>query len=195
MCDSTLDFVRLDIRELFRAGALAPGTRLTMRSHGELESEDTYELLVGENELTVRRRANETTCRLARTPNHFGGSTTWLSCPGCGRRCRIVYEGGGQWLCRRCRHLIYPSQREDVADRAIRRAKKLRARLGADRSYWAPVERPRGMHRTTFEKLAREIFSAEMFFLEYLERHSNLAGDFEIGQFSTPPSMRLPRPG
>src|SRR3981081_1806868 len=59
---------------------------------------------------------------------------TWFICPavGCGRRVEILY-GGGIFACRHCYRLAYASSREDVCDRAARRADRLRARLG-----WEP---------------------------------------------------------
>jgi hypothetical protein len=52
-------------------------------------------------------------------------------CPaaGCGRRVATLY-GDGIFACRRCYRLAYFSSRDDVGDRAARRADRLRARLG-----------------------------------------------------------------
>jgi hypothetical protein len=79
-------------------------------------------------------------------------------CPaaGCGRRVAILY-GGGIFACRHCYRLAYASSREDVSDRAARRADRLRARLG-----WEPGilngegGKPKGMRWRTFERLAAE---------------------------------------
>jgi hypothetical protein len=66
----------------------------------------------------------------------------------------ILY-GGGIFACRRCYRLAYASAREDVSDRAARRADRLRARLG-----WEPGilngggEKPKWMRWRTFERLA-----------------------------------------
>jgi hypothetical protein len=68
----------------------------------------------------------------------------------------ILY-GGGIFACRRCYQLAYASAREDVCDRAARRADRLRARLG-----WEPGilngngGKPKWMRRRTFERLAAE---------------------------------------
>jgi Transposase DDE domain len=68
--------------------------------------------------------------RVVRSPCNLGGSRAWFICPavGCGRRVAILY-GGGIFACRRCYRLAYASAREDVCDRAARRADRLRARL------------------------------------------------------------------
>lgn len=40
----------------------------------------------------------------------WGRSMYLLVCPGCSRRCRILYDGGGGWRCLRCAGLTYRSQ-------------------------------------------------------------------------------------
>ena len=65
---------------------------------------------------------------------------------------------GGRFLCRHCHGLAYESQSEDELDRAIRRANKIRARLGSPPTqtpgFGAPFpERPRGMWQSTHEGL------------------------------------------
>ena len=96
--------------------------------------------------------------RIVRTPCNIGGERPWFICPavGCGRRVAILY-GGGIFACRHCYQLAYASAREDVCDRAARRADRLRARLG-----WEPGilngngGKPKWMRRRTFERLAAE---------------------------------------
>jgi hypothetical protein len=66
-------------------------------------------------------------------------------------------RGGGIFACRHCYRLAYPSAREDLCDRAARRADRLRARLG-----WEPGilkgngGKPKWMRWRTFERLAAE---------------------------------------
>jgi hypothetical protein len=72
------------------------------------------------------------TVPLAWTACNFGGERPWFFCPGagCGRRVAILYGPGCYFLCRHCYDLTYLSQREDKKDRALRRAQKIRMRLG-----------------------------------------------------------------
>jgi hypothetical protein len=85
----------------------------------------------------------------------FGGNRPWFRCPRptCGRRAAVLYDNHGL-ACRRCHGLIYPSQRESVTTRALRKADRIRERLG-----WEPWEfsatgrRPKGMHLRTFRRL------------------------------------------
>lgn len=92
---------------------------------------------------------------LAQTPCQLGGARTWFICPatGCGRRAAILY-GGATFACRHCYNLNYQSQRETAADRAGRRAEKLRDRFGwpggiLEGCCW----RPKGMHEKTYQLL------------------------------------------
>ena len=66
--------------------------------------------------------------------------------------------GGQYYGCRECYDLSYTCQREDRADRMLRKANKIRfAKLGGgdEPTDFAPP-RPKGMHRTTYERLCRE---------------------------------------
>nr|VFK03064.1 MAG: hypothetical protein BECKH772B_GA0070898_103243 [Candidatus Kentron sp. H]VFK03380.1 MAG: hypothetical protein BECKH772A_GA0070896_103213 [Candidatus Kentron sp. H]VFK05982.1 MAG: hypothetical protein BECKH772C_GA0070978_103183 [Candidatus Kentron sp. H] len=94
--------------------------------------------------------------RLDWTNCNFGGKRVWFLCPGqnCGRRVAILY-GGGIFVCRHCRWLAYPSQREVDYDQATRRADKIRKKLGWQQGIFNPpgCEKPRGMHWNTFSRL------------------------------------------
>ena len=74
----------------------------------------------------------------------------------CGRRVAILY-GGGIFACRHCYRLAYASSREDVSDRAMRRADRLRERLG-----WRPGilnaegGKPKWMRWRMFDRLTKQ---------------------------------------
>lgn len=97
------------------------------------------------------------TIRIARTPCTLGGSRPWFACPCCWRHCATLYRGRYGYACRTCNQLNYPSTREKRGDRAVRRADKIRARLG-----WTPGiafghgPKPKGMHWRTFQRLVAE---------------------------------------
>ncbi len=63
--------------------------------------------------------------------------------------------GSGIFACRHCHQLAYASAREDAGDRAMRRADRLRARLG-----WEPGilngdgGKPKWMRWRTFDRLS-----------------------------------------
>ena len=92
-----------------------------------------------------------------RTVCHYGGTRTWFSCPNCNARKAILYCAAKRFLCRQCYGLTYSSQNEVYADRMIRKARKLRSKLGASMNLRLPIsERPYGMYRTTFERLVKQ---------------------------------------
>lgn len=99
----------------------------------------------------------EGVAHLAWTPCNFGGSRPWFVCPGegCGRRVAILYgPEPGQLLCRHCRDLTYESQRTWYLGRAEWRTEMARSRLAPDGG------RPKGMHHTTYVRLARAYLEA-----------------------------------
>jgi hypothetical protein len=56
-----------------------------------------------------------------------------------------LYRGSGFYLCCRCHHLVYQSQREDACARAFRSVSKIKKRLGVDPDVFAPFpSRPKG---------------------------------------------------
>lgn len=79
--------------------------------------------------------------QLDRTYRRFGGSRWWLISPrpDCGRRGDLVYPAGGEFNCRRCLALAYELQRENRRFRALRRAQKIRVRLGGSTNVVTPL--------------------------------------------------------
>ena len=104
------------------------------------------------------------------TEPHLGGRRAWFRCCSCARRCTVVYGRNQEWGCRRCWRANYPSQKEGHYDRLIRRAGRLRRRLG-DKVVKAPIDhvdyagippdKPLRMHWRTYSRLARELESIE----------------------------------
>jgi hypothetical protein len=91
---------------------------------------------------------------LDRTPCNYGGERLWFLCPHCGRRVAVLYGAGVRFLCRYCYDLAYASQSEDYSSRMMRKARKIREKLGADADLTEPVsEKPKGMHWRTFARL------------------------------------------
>jgi hypothetical protein len=92
--------------------------------------------------------------RIMRLPCRFGGTRPYFICPGvvngidCGRRVAKLHGPGRYFLCRHCYRLAHASQSEAGWDRALRRANKIRQRLGGDPGTDAPFPpKPKGMWR------------------------------------------------
>ncbi len=156
----------LDVRDLYREGLLKPGG--SFRSSWSRAGRETASIrgfVYGDRVvLSYRQRSglggewedvNEPVS-LEWTPCNFGGERPWFICPGvaCGRRVAVLYGPGKYFLCRHCYDLRYQSQRKNKKDRALRRAQKIRQRLGGSANMLEPFpERPKGMHHDTYMKL------------------------------------------
>ncbi|MEX2375394.1 MAG: hypothetical protein WD942_07375 [Dehalococcoidia bacterium] len=89
------------------------------------------------------------------TPCRFGGERPWFQCPECRRTVMHVYVTLRDYLaCRACAGLTYASQQEGITDRRMRRARKLRRRVGGngDLIHSFPAKPPR-MHHRRYERL------------------------------------------
>lgn len=110
-------------------------------------------------ELVIRFRGGDQVVEqrvlLEKTECHFGGARSWFRCPQCHQRVALIYSLGGRFGCRSCRRIAYSSQSEDVVARDWRKQQKLERKLGDD---W---QRPKGMHRTTYERLIASLLRCE----------------------------------
>jgi len=109
------------------------------------------------------------TVRIVRAACRFGGARPYFVCPGvvngiaCGRRVAKLHGPGRYFLCRHCYRLAHASQGEDPWDRTLRRANKIKQRLGGDPGMAAPFPpKPKGMWRRTYERLRERAFEDEM---------------------------------
>jgi hypothetical protein len=121
------------------------------------------------------------TVRIVSLPCRFGGTRPYFICAGvvngvsCGRRVATLHGPGRYFLCRHCYRLAYASQSEDAWDRLLRRANKIRQRLGGDPGMAAPFPRkPKGMWRRTYERLIKEVFEAEIYADDAFARRAEL---------------------
>lgn len=109
---------------------------------------------------------------LCRSQPHLGGDRWWFACPREHRRVRMLYLrlGAGLFAPRRARRRAFASQRETVTARAIRRACKIRARLGGDAALISTPEKPLRMRSSTYSTLLRKLAAAEQVTNERLSR-------------------------
>jgi DNA-directed RNA polymerase subunit RPC12/RpoP len=93
---------------------------------------------------------------------HFGGFRPWFKCARCNRQVGKLYNTGASLTCRRCLDLWYASQRRGVKSRHYLKALKLRLRLNGVANLRDPMpERPKGMHKRTYERLRRRLQKLE----------------------------------
>jgi hypothetical protein len=109
------------------------------------------------------------TVRIVRAPCRYGGVRSYFICPGmvnhvaCGRRVAKLHAAGRYFLCRHCYRLAYASQSEGALDRTLRRANKIRQRLGGEPGMASPFPpKPKRMWRRTYNSLRGQAFHAEM---------------------------------
>lgn len=154
---------RIDLREFRRRGWLRSSRRgsLNWSMGGEPAGSIGYRILDGAMELSYRARdPGEDDWRdvsekvaFVFTGQRLGGERLWFACPGCGRRCAVLY-GGALFRCRRCCRLAYQSQNEGPRARSITQAQKFRQRLGGSGALDEPFPgKPAGMHRQTYKRL------------------------------------------
>lgn len=92
---------------------------------------------------------------ITRTPCNMGGARAWFRCPHCRGRVAKLYLRGGRFACRACQRLAYASQSEDLLGRLWRQQAKIEAKLAPN---W---QRPKHMHRRTYERLTRRLWDLE----------------------------------
>jgi hypothetical protein len=166
----------IDIRYLHRNGLLQPGRSFSLRwsragrqigSIGGVAHDDDDRVT-----FFYRQRGGmggewedvKESVPLEWTACNLGGERPWFVCPGadCGRRVAVLYGSGRYFLCRHCYDLSYESQREGKANRALRRAQKIRERPGGSTNMTEPFpERPKGMHLKTYMRMCWEHHEAE----------------------------------
>jgi hypothetical protein len=174
----------LDISRLNRAGCLQSGYRGGWEWRHDGERVASIQLRQDSNEVVLSYRVGqhggewrdvEQPTQIVWMPCRFGGSRPYFVCPGvvngiaCGRRVAKLRGAGTYFLCRHCYRLAYASQREDRYDRALRRANKIRMRLGGEPGMASAFPgRPKGMHHQTYEHLQSAVLNAEVLAQERL---------------------------
>lgn len=159
MCEDLID---LRISVLRRYGLLENGRRASLvwdvggRPCGSIEismDDGILELSYQLQGPAQEWRPVKDIIALETTEQPFGGERRWFKCPCCDRRCQVIYAGEG-FSCRLCLNLGYRSQYEDPRFRFLSKARKLRRGLGGSGNMMLPFpDKPRGMHRATFERL------------------------------------------
>lgn len=168
----------IDVNRLHREGCLSPGWCGGWQWSRDGEKVASINLRAEEDRLHLTYRVRiaggdwedvDETVRIVRIPCRYGGTRPYFICPGvvngipCGRRVVKLHGSEQYFLCRHCYRLAHASQSEGAWDRALRRANKIRVRLGGEPGMASPFPpRPKGMWRRTYERLRAEAFDTEM---------------------------------
>jgi hypothetical protein len=103
--------------------------------------------------------------RISWTRCHFGDSwRPWMHCPYCQARRAILLKGLGGYCCRACiGKPLYASQTKSAHGRRHFEICKIRLRLNGHASLLEPFpDRPRRMHRKTYERMKARALELEM---------------------------------
>jgi hypothetical protein len=102
--------------------------------------------------------------RISWTPCHLGGWRPWMHCPFCEKRVAKLLKGMGGYFCRACLgNPLYASQAKSSQGRRHFELCKIRLLLNGNASPLEPFpERPRGMHRKTYDRLKARAQRLEM---------------------------------
>lgn len=148
---------RVDVRWLHQTGRLAGAGSIVYSIGGERVGSISYSNDPDVLTLTYTLNGDPRVQRVPkqRTACNYGGWRTWLGCPHCGRRCAVLYLTAGGFYCRLCSRVAYQSQSEDASGRALSRCHRLEAKLGEN------GERPKRMHRRTFDRLIQQLEEAD----------------------------------
>jgi hypothetical protein len=167
----------LDVNQLSEKGCLRPGCSSVCRwiVNNEVISinlrAETERLHIRYTERVTdwERQDMVETIPIIHLGCRFGGSRAYFVCPGsgegtdCGRRVIKLHLSRRYFLCRHCNHLAYASQYEQPWERALRRANKLKQRLGINVGIAEPLpDKPKGMWVRTYSDLLNEILQAEI---------------------------------
>jgi hypothetical protein len=189
---------RISVASLRRHGLMRPGVYSTFswkdnwdRPTGSIQivggaDSVTFVYSVRANDTDSWRQIEEPVA-FVRVPKPFGGQQVFFLCPRCGRRILELALGKERFRCRSCLGIVHASSQEGPTDRAMRKANKLRKRLGAEPGLDSWYRRPRHMRQTTFEKIDARIQAAEA---EVNDAHIRLLG--RLGRLE---KRHLGRPG
>lgn len=153
--------LQIDIREVMRAIKRSFDGKVLIRWHstrGDMPVATALTLSTP-TRMSIKHVAGELPNEevdLAFSGCHLGGQRAWFVCNriGCCRKVAVLYDTPKGFRCRHCANLIYQSTRERPYDRLLRRARRVRAKVGGGANLLQPFPgRPKGMHLETYINL------------------------------------------
>jgi hypothetical protein len=155
----------LDVRDLCKMGALKADWK-TFLPRGSLRWPGIRKIR-GARYLVQIELHNQTLAqqiRISWTHCHLGGWRPWMHCPYCEERVAKLLKGMAGYFCRACLgNPLYASQAKSTHGRRHFELCKIRLLLNGNASPLEPFpERPRGMHRKTYDRLKARAQRLEM---------------------------------
>jgi hypothetical protein len=149
---------RISVRYLRRHSLMRPGVHASLSwSDNSGRRTGTIQVVGGKDFVTLiysvrghdseEWRPIEEQVAFARVQKPFGGEQVYFFCPRCGRRVMELALGRERFRC--------------LTDRAMRKANKLKRRLGAEPGLESWYQRPKHMRRKAFERIDARIQAAE----------------------------------
>ena len=157
--------LKLDISQLKKRDCLKPGYTFTWRWTWTSGDSSSINITTRESALELNYRVKNPGedwqdqnqhIALTYTECNYGGTRPWFICPQCSRRVGVLYSRC-LFLCRHCTNVAYTSKSENLPDRMLRKANKIRDRLGADYGVHNIIRRPKGMNWDNFWRLHDEV--------------------------------------
>jgi len=156
----------LHVRDLCKMGALKGEDWVTFRPIGSLRWPAIRQIRAARYrvQLELHNQTLPQQIRISWTPCHLGGERPWMHCPYCEKRVAKLLKGMGGYFCRACLgNPLYASQAKSSHGRRHFELCKIRLQLNGNASPLEPFpERPRGMHRKTYERLKARALNLEM---------------------------------
>ena len=147
----------MHVRDLCKMGALKGEDWVTFRPIGSLRWPAIRKIRAARYrvQLELRNQTLPQQIRISWTPCPLGGWRPWMLCPHCEKRVAKLLKGMGGYFCRACLgNPPYASQTKSSHGRRHFELCKIRLQLNGNASPLEPFpERPRGMHRKTYERL------------------------------------------
>ena len=182
--------ISIDIRWLKRQNGLIPGTKGTLswslqeNKRGAVDFKITESCLILKYHHRERGGAWEHVQQAIffdQTPCNYGGHRKWFLCSQCERRVENLYGAGKYFLCRDCHGLTYTSCNTHPRKRLFNKANRLKQEIGVEPGIMDFIpEKPKGMHRTTFDNIIDEIqrleYLGDQAMLEKWEKVCNICG-------------------
>ena len=152
----------INVRDLYNAGALK-GEWVTLRAG--IRWPDIRKIRAARYLVLIEmhNRTLPLQVRISWTRCHLGGVRPWMHCPYCGKRVAKLLSGMGCYCCRACiGNPLYASQTKSAYGRRHFEICKVRLQLNGNASLLEPFpERPRGMHRKTYDRLKARALNLE----------------------------------